>query len=105
MTSEMADCLYIGGVSAGVGERGDEGEYERVRKSEGERNFPRETLSTGGGHAMRISGPPSRATSRGAPGGVCGRRPNSDRADARTGRLTWWWSLAALASRYFWTAG
>lgn len=106
MTSDMADCEYIGGVSLGVdqGEDEDEDEYESERVSEGERNNPRETLSAGGGRAIFMSGPPWRASSRGVPGGVCGRRPNSDRAVAKTGRLTWWPSLV-LAPRNFRSTG
>jgi hypothetical protein len=105
MTSEMADGVYIGGVSMGVGDGDGEDEVddEREGESEGDSNDPRERLSAGGGRAMRMSSRPWRASSWGVLGGVCGRRPNSDRADARTGRLVW--PLAVLAPWHFRTTG
>jgi hypothetical protein len=114
-TSEMVGDEYIGGVSVGVGEgEGEgEGEEEDEYESEGENDGPRETLSAGGGRAtLRMSGRPSPSPWRasgpgpGVPGGVCGRRPNSDRADARTGRrLSRLWPLAVLVPRHFRTTG
>jgi hypothetical protein len=55
MISEMRDGEYMGGVSKGVG---DEGEDEREGESEGDSDDPRESLSAGGGRAMRVSSRP-----------------------------------------------
>ena len=104
MTSGSLDGnAYFIGISVGVG-----GEDEDEEESEGESNDPRERLTAAaGGRAMRKSNRPYRVSSSGVGGGAGGdsrgRRPNSDRADAKIGRLMP--SLAVLPPRHFRTMG
>jgi len=107
-TWEMGEGVYIGGVSKGVGEVEGEVEHEEESEgeSEGESIDPRERLSAGCGRAMRMFSRPYGRCFLGGGIAIGGRRPNSERVDARTsGLMLPRPALAVLEPEHFRTAG